>query len=200
MKVLQFDLQHCEAAQDLFSQTVRELKADLAILAEPYRHLDTQPWVSGQSGKAAIWSCGQFPFQELISRTDRGFVRPRVRGIHYYSCYAPPSWTIGEFEDFLDRLGRDAKDRFSVALTGDFNAWTGAAKGRTGRDNPYSRPCPHWKWSCSMRAVSPPLSGERPHPSWTLPLWAAVSCEETAPRGRSPMSTLILTTRPLCGR
>lgn len=45
MRVLQVNLNHCEAAHDLLMQTVRELKVDLAIISEPYRHLDTQAWV-----------------------------------------------------------------------------------------------------------------------------------------------------------
>ena len=123
MRVLQLNLNHCEAAQDLLMQTVRELKIDLAILSEPYKHLDAQPWVSDGSEKAAIWSCAKHPFQELASQTESGFVRAKVKGIHYYSCYAPPSWEIGEFEDFLDKLARDAKDRSPVTIAGDFNAW-----------------------------------------------------------------------------
>jgi len=50
-------------------------------------------------------------------------VRVKVRNVHYYSCYAPPSLTIEEFENFLDGLVGDAKDRFPVTIAGDFNAW-----------------------------------------------------------------------------
>ena len=50
-------------------------------------------------------------------------MRVKVKGVHYYSCYAPPRWKIEEFEDFLDRLIRDAKGRFPVTIAGDFNAW-----------------------------------------------------------------------------
>ena len=54
MRVLQLNLEHCEAAQDLLMQTVRQLQPDLTILLEPYRQLDTQPWASDESGTAAI--------------------------------------------------------------------------------------------------------------------------------------------------
>ncbi|XP_020296455.1 uncharacterized protein LOC109861289 [Pseudomyrmex gracilis] len=58
LKVLQLNLNHCEAAHDLLMQTVRELKPDVALISEPNRHLSTKPWesdsTSGQSfGPAA---------------------------------------------------------------------------------------------------------------------------------------------------
>lgn len=53
----------------------------------------------------------------------KGFVRAKLGNIHFYSCYAPPSLTFDEFTDFLDRLVKDAKEHFPVAIAGDFNAW-----------------------------------------------------------------------------
>lgn len=35
MKILQLNLNHCEAAHDLLMQTVRELKIELVLIAEP---------------------------------------------------------------------------------------------------------------------------------------------------------------------
>ncbi|KMQ89557.1 reverse transcriptase [Lasius niger] len=104
-------------------QTVRELKPDLLIISEPYRRLSAQPWVSDYTGKAVIWSCGEFPFQDVVDSTEMGFVRAKLGNIHFYSCYAPSSLTFDEFTDFLDRLVKDAKEHFPVAIAGDFNAW-----------------------------------------------------------------------------
>ncbi|CAL1677345.1 unnamed protein product [Lasius platythorax] len=39
------------------------------------------------------------------------------------SIYAPPSLSPDEFTDFLDKLTKDAKEHFPVAIAGDFNAW-----------------------------------------------------------------------------
>lgn len=124
MRILQLNLNHCEAAQDLLMQTVCELKPDLAILSEPYRQLDAQSWESDASGRAVTWfSCGKLPFQDLASQMGTGFVRIKAKGIHFNSCYAPPSMTTDEFENFLDNLVADAKQRSLVAIAGDFNAW-----------------------------------------------------------------------------
>ncbi|KMQ86561.1 reverse transcriptase, partial [Lasius niger] len=104
-------------------QTVRELKSDLVIISEPYRHFGTQPWVTDVSTKAVIWSCGKYPFQSAVNSAEIGFVRAKLDGIHLYNCYAPPSFSPDEFTDFLDRLIKDAKEYFPVAIAGDFNAW-----------------------------------------------------------------------------
>lgn len=123
MKILQLNLNHCEAAQDLLMQTVRELELDLVLIAEPYKHLSTQPWESDSTTKAVIWSCGKFPFQSVVNNRETGFVAAWIDGIRFYSCYAPPSLSIEQFVDFLDRLIEDARQHFPVAIAGDFNSW-----------------------------------------------------------------------------
>ncbi|XP_047997336.1 uncharacterized protein LOC125238963 [Leguminivora glycinivorella] len=123
MKILQLNINHCEAAHDLLMQTVRELKLDLVLIAEPYKHLSTQPWECDSTTKAVIWSCGKFPFQSVVNNKEAGFVAAWVDGIRFYSCYAPPSLSIEQFTDFLDRITGDARQHFPVAIAGDFNAW-----------------------------------------------------------------------------
>ncbi|ESO08445.1 hypothetical protein HELRODRAFT_169288 [Helobdella robusta] len=123
MKILQLNFNHCEAAHDLLMQTVRELKVDLAIILEPHKHIDTQPWEMDSSGKAVIWSCGKLPFQKVIKNTKTGFATAKMENVYFYSCYASPSLSFEEFVDFLDRLAQDANQYSSVAIAGDFNAW-----------------------------------------------------------------------------
>lgn len=123
MKVVQINLNHCEAAQDLLQQSVRELKADVAIVCEQYRNLDKRIWVSDVSNRAAVWVCGNHPLQETGNSTVSGFVRAKVNGIHMYSCYAHPSASIEEFKTFLDQLTNDARSRSPLLIAGDFNAW-----------------------------------------------------------------------------
>ena len=57
MRVLQHNLNHCEAAHDLLTQTVRDMKIDVAIIADPYTKSNTQVWVTDVTGKAVISSC-----------------------------------------------------------------------------------------------------------------------------------------------
>ncbi|ESO04742.1 hypothetical protein HELRODRAFT_172418 [Helobdella robusta] len=116
------NLNHCEAAHDLLMQTVRELKVNLAIVSEPYKHLNTQPWEMDRTAGAAIWSCSKLPFQNVIN-TEACFVATKVEDIYFYSFYAPPSLSFDEYVNFLDRLTQSAKQYFPVAIAGDFNAW-----------------------------------------------------------------------------
>ncbi|XP_026471396.1 uncharacterized protein LOC113375676 [Ctenocephalides felis] len=116
-------MNHCEAAHDLFMQTVRDMKIDVALLSKPYKHLTDWPWETDSTTKAIIWSCGKFCFQNVVNNSNAGFVAASLDGIHLYSCYAPPSLSLPDFVDFLDRLVEDAKRHHPVAIAGDFNAW-----------------------------------------------------------------------------
>ncbi|XP_017468973.1 PREDICTED: putative nuclease HARBI1 [Rhagoletis zephyria] len=64
MRVMQLNLNHCEAAQELLRQTVYEEKVDIAIISEQYKNIDSGAWISDLTGKAAIWTCGGKAFQE----------------------------------------------------------------------------------------------------------------------------------------
>ena len=123
MRVLQHNLNHCELAHNLLSQTVREMKTDLVIIADPYTRPKTQAWVTDATGKAAIWSCRGRTFEDQVDSTQRWFVRAKLGNVHFYSVYAPPSLKIHEFMELLDRLAEDAKEHSPSEIAGDFNAW-----------------------------------------------------------------------------
>ena len=124
MKILQLNLNHCEAAHDLLTQTVREMDIDVAILSEPYRNTaDPRSWTSDASGRATVWACGRRFVQERPSTPPAGFSWARVDGIYIYSVYAPPSATQGDFEDLLNELAENARSRRPHIIAGDFNAW-----------------------------------------------------------------------------
>lgn len=123
MKILQLNLNHCEAAQDLLHQTLRERGIDIAIISEPYKDLDPGIWGTDSTGKAAIWTCGKIPFQSNMAKTEAGFIRATINDIHVYSCYFPPSQSIADFENALDKLVNDARGRSPLIIAGDFNAW-----------------------------------------------------------------------------
>jgi len=57
MQLIQLNLNHCRAAQDLLKQTVRELGSEVAILSEPYRVKSSSGRVTDSTGKAALWLC-----------------------------------------------------------------------------------------------------------------------------------------------
>ena len=69
MRIIQQNLNHCEAAQDLLLKTVTESKPDLLLISEPYGKPENTQWVFDASGKAAIWSCNNLSYQDLIDST-----------------------------------------------------------------------------------------------------------------------------------
>ena len=123
MRLIQINLNHCEAAQDLLSQTIYEKGIEAAIISEPYRNNKSGAWTADETGKAAIWACGNQAIQEVMEFPEVGFVRAKIAGIYIYSCYAPPSATITEFEGMLGMLVSDARSRNPKIIAGDFNAW-----------------------------------------------------------------------------
>ncbi|ESN97439.1 hypothetical protein HELRODRAFT_178236 [Helobdella robusta] len=60
MKILQLNINHCKVAHDLLMQTVRELKVDLAIISEPYKHLNTQPLTQSAKQYSLVVIAGDF--------------------------------------------------------------------------------------------------------------------------------------------
>lgn len=124
MKIIQLNLNHCEAAQDLLTQIVRDLNVDIAILSEQYKNFpNLQAWVSDEKSRAAVWICSDTFIQDIPRVSKVGFAWVKVNDIYVYSVYAPPSLSQVEFENLLDNLGEDAGQREQVIIAGDFNAW-----------------------------------------------------------------------------
>ena len=118
------NLNHCSAAQQLLWQISAETRCDVAILSDPYRiPPEDVRWVADKDGLAAIVATGEYPIQEIISSSCEGFVIAKVNGVVICSCYAPPRWSIDQFNDMLDRMTTDLNDKRPVVIAGDFNAW-----------------------------------------------------------------------------
>ena len=109
LTVLQSNLNHFEAAQDLLTQTVREEKVDVVIIANQYRNLDGFTWKTDATGSAAIWAYGKHPFQEVMEDPEDTFVGVKISEMHFYSCYMAPSMSQKDFERVLNRLVNDDK-------------------------------------------------------------------------------------------
>lgn len=122
--MIQLNLNHCYAAQQLLWQIVVEKKCDVALLSDLYRVPEgNRNWIADPAKAAAIWVTGQFPIQELVAAED-GFVIAKVNGVYYCSCYAPPRWPIDRFDRMLDRLTDALTGKNPVVVAGDLNAWS----------------------------------------------------------------------------
>uniref|UniRef100_A0ABD2WSB4 Endonuclease/exonuclease/phosphatase domain-containing protein n=1 Tax=Trichogramma kaykai TaxID=54128 RepID=A0ABD2WSB4_9HYME len=124
IRVLQLNLNHCESAQDLVLQTVRELKVDVAILSDPHRPL-TPPntWISDADNQAAIWVRSGVPVQRCSSGQSHFYTWAQIAGIYIFSIYAPPRLSHEEFIGLLNNIVDEARGKTPVLVAGDFNAW-----------------------------------------------------------------------------
>ena len=64
------------------TQTVREMKIDVAIIADPYIMLNTQVWVTYTTGEAVIWSCNIRSFGDQPDTKHSGFVRAKLGNVN----------------------------------------------------------------------------------------------------------------------
>lgn len=76
MKLLQLNLNHCSAAQELLCQTVIEEDIDIAILSEPYKTASQGTWISGKKKQLLYGSMGSSVLlRNLIVRSILSEVR-----------------------------------------------------------------------------------------------------------------------------
>lgn len=124
MEIIQLNLNHCELAQDLLRQAMAEMRVDVALISEPYNvPTNNGNWVTDKANMAAIQVCGGYPIQEITSNGCEGFVIVKVNGVYLCSCYAPPRWSMEEFEAMLDALSGTLLNKRPVVIGGDLNAW-----------------------------------------------------------------------------
>ncbi|CAB0038006.1 unnamed protein product [Trichogramma brassicae] len=125
MRILQLNLNHCEAAQDLLCDTISKLRIDVAILCEQYKNLlHPTTWLADADGQAAIWVHGGIPVQERPARVHPYFAWARIGGIFFFSVYAPPRLSEREFSALLANITEKARGRRPLVIAGDFNAWS----------------------------------------------------------------------------
>ncbi|CAB0029200.1 unnamed protein product [Trichogramma brassicae] len=107
MRILQLNLNHCEAAQDLLCDTMSKLRIDVAILCEQYKNLaPPNTWLADADGQAAIWVHGEIPLQERPARVHPYFAQGSSIVDLTFVCeiLAPrvKSWTLSSRYTYSD--------------------------------------------------------------------------------------------------
>lgn len=123
LKFIQVNLGRGSRAQDLLLHTAKDRGADILLLTEPYRKLDSENWFQDDSGRAAIVVCNPARKVGKTKSTSNGFVWIEVGNVRIYSCYFSPNDDFWKFEEELEAL----EDSISgtnqrVLVTGDFNS------------------------------------------------------------------------------
>ncbi|CAB0032738.1 unnamed protein product [Trichogramma brassicae] len=125
IRILQLNLNHCKAAQDLLCDTISKLHIDVAILCEQYKNLaPPNTWLADADSQAVIWVPGGIPVQERPAQVHPYFAWARIGGIFFFSVYAPPRLSEMEFSALLANITEEARGRRLLVIAGDFNAWS----------------------------------------------------------------------------
>lgn len=127
-KLLQININHARAAQDLLLHSLTDRKCSLAIVAEPYRIPDCHPnWISDNTGTIAItwrWWDGA-PISSILEKGTH-YVAVRWGQFTVIGLYFPPSGSIANYERWLEDVASCVR-RYATSPTivgGDFNAWS----------------------------------------------------------------------------
>ena len=123
LKVLQINLGHCRAAQDLMFQVAKEMRADVVIVSEQYANCSAD-WYSDATGRAAIYvpSRDIAVTKRMVTGGD-GWVWIEIGGRRIYSCYFSPNSPLPQYEEDIRRLEDDVRGAEGpVIVAGDFNA------------------------------------------------------------------------------
>ncbi|XP_077296714.1 uncharacterized protein LOC143918646 [Arctopsyche grandis] len=123
IRILQINLNGCQAAQDVMIQTAEERRADLVIVSEQYRNIPHR-WYSDASSRSAIYTpTAHLRITNAVSIGVQGWTWVEMRGVRFYSCYFSPSATIEEFKRDLVCLEDDVRtSTLPVVVAGDFNS------------------------------------------------------------------------------
>ncbi|CAB0037387.1 unnamed protein product, partial [Trichogramma brassicae] len=122
MRIIQLNLNHCKAAQDLLSQAIRQQRINVAIVCDQYKNLDPPyTWLADASSQAAIWVQGGRLVQEHPARARPFFTWARISGIYFFSVYSPPRLADVEFSTLLTNITEEAQGKRPLIIAGDFN-------------------------------------------------------------------------------
>lgn len=123
--ILQANIGHCAASQDLLIQSVAQWSIKLAVISEPYFVPTSDSWLQDVDGTVALYS-NQYAGCPALThlRSGSGFVAAKWIDIVIVGIYFSPNKSLIEFESFLGGLGAFIGQYLpcSVLILGDFNA------------------------------------------------------------------------------
>lgn len=125
LKILQINLNRCQAAHDLLHQTQLELQADIVLISEPY--INNTYWFTDTGNCSAIWETPRALSRGTSIRpiyNGRGHVSALLDDTLIISCYFAPSLSLEQFCLALDEI-EEVIQKLSpkeIIIGGDFNA------------------------------------------------------------------------------
>ncbi|XP_071581126.1 uncharacterized protein [Temnothorax nylanderi] len=125
-KLLQANLNHCRAAQNLFLQTMAERGSGLGVTAKPYRVPTDHPnWAVDRCGSIVItWRMTDEPVACTRLEAGDGYVAVRWGHVSVVGVYLSPNTSVAQYETALDGIWGCVSRILPgpVIVAGDFNA------------------------------------------------------------------------------
>lgn len=122
-KFVQANMHRSRTADALLSQIVTEKEADVVIISEQYKRIESGIWLEDESHTAAIWVPLAVSLSIINSGVGNGFVWARTAQYTIISCYLTPSDAIEDFEVKLMNIeDKAAHIQGFFIIAGDFNA------------------------------------------------------------------------------
>lgn len=125
LNIMQANINHCSAAQDLLVHAAMEAECSLVSVSEPYAvPANTTNWLSDTDGWAALFCRGPLGFSRVLF-SGCGFVAAVWGDVAVCSCYVSPNIGLRHYENLLESLRTEIRgsgvDQWLVF--GDFNVW-----------------------------------------------------------------------------
>jgi hypothetical protein len=124
IRLLQGNLNHCSAAQNLFVQTSLEWLIDVAVMAEPYWVRSDPYWATDSLQTVLVMISSGSSAPPIVLDRGQGFVSVLWENWVVVGTYFSPNRTLAEFKTFIVELTvavRRAAPR-PVIVMGDLNA------------------------------------------------------------------------------
>lgn len=122
MRFLQANMHRGKVAHSLLGQIVYEEGADIVIISEQYKSIETGKWVEDESKTASIWLPSS---KQAIDQSGygNGFSWIVLDNLTIVSCYLTPSDHIDSFQQKLDDIEDFTRHRDGdIIIAGDFNS------------------------------------------------------------------------------
>lgn len=125
--MIQINLNHCAAAQNLLQQTAFEIGATLLLASEPYSPSTSRRWITSDNGLAAVISLDSTT-NFTSAGTGKGFAAACLNKLLVIVVYCSPYEPITSLYETLDNIS-DVVRAYNTKvdgclIVGDPNAWT----------------------------------------------------------------------------
>jgi hypothetical protein len=120
LKILQINMNHCRAAQDLLLHNASKWKCDVLIISEAYRPIHCYRWICAPTGAAIAVMNPKLKVGK--SGAEEGIAWADIEDIRMCSGYVSPNRDLDTFTKTITYVEKVARGCKKLLVAGDFNA------------------------------------------------------------------------------